>query len=159
MYKLGVSNFDHFVQLNDFFNRELCQKASEPLQEEREIAIVVGTDSRFTLSKKANGLCLENRPAQNPDISFFLGEEVPTLLREFVAEDFSQMGLFIFQLMMEKELNKKIKVKVHLHPLNIVRHGYFGILALGGKPVMGFLAKKGLDSFSQIKNVISHLRS
>lgn len=159
MYKHRVNSSDHFHNLQAFFSKAICQKAAGPLRNDLELAIDVGSLSTFALSKKNNSLVLEDRHPKTPDISFFLGEEVPQLLNDFAFEDFSEIGIFILQLMLEKEPSKKVKAKVHIPPLKMVRNGYFGILALGGAPLMGFLAKKGLGSFSQIKNALSHLRS
>jgi len=149
----------HFEHLDSFFKKDICQKASRPLKNGVELSLIVQPGSQITLVKTKETLLLENRPALNPDITFSLGEEIPELLNHFSSNDLGQAGVFILKFMTEKEPARRINVKVHVHPLKMIRNGYFGVLALGGSPMMAALAQKGLGSFSQIKNVLSQLRS
>lgn len=148
-----------FESLSSFFASSLTQKASQPLRAGVELSIIVNNELNFALVRNAHCLSVENREAFKPDITFYLGESVPSLLSDFHSEKTGELGLFILRLMTEKDESKKIKAKVHINGFQMFRNGYFSILALGGAPVMSFLAKKGLGSFSTIKHAISELRS
>ncbi|MFM8268751.1 MAG: hypothetical protein ACKN9V_01065 [Pseudomonadota bacterium] len=159
MYKLVMTMESSFYALRSFFERPVCQRAADPLKDGAELAIQVGTESPFSLSKHQGQLSLNPTPPTSPDITFLLGAEIPSLMSQLTSNEMAELGISIFNWMLEKDQNKRISARVHIDSFSILRKGYLGVLAQGGIPVMQYLATKGMGNLSKIKEVLSKLRS
>lgn len=147
-----------FNLLKVFFEKPICQKAAAPLKNGSEVAIQVGDLAPFTLLKDQGHLFLAPSSSSSPDLSFFVGSEIPLLLNQINSDEIGEVGISVFNWMLEKEENKRISVKIHLDSFSVVRKGYLGVLALGGIPLMQYLATKGLGNVSKIKNALIKLQ-
>jgi len=147
-----------FYQLRSFFEKPVCQKAAEPLKDGAELAIQVGNETPFSLFKQRGQLALHPTAPTSPDMTFVLGGQIPTLLNQLGSNEIAEMGISIFNWMLEKDENKRISAKVHVDSFSILRKGYFGVLAQGGLPVMQYLATKGLGNLGKLKNALGKLR-
>jgi len=122
------------------------------------LAIQVGNEAPFTLLKHEGGLTLNPTAPASPDMTFFLGDEIPGLLDRLNSNDISEIGISIFNWIFEADQKKRITAKIHVDSFSILKKGYFGVLAQGGLPVMQYLAGKGLGSLAKIKSNLSKLR-
>jgi hypothetical protein len=147
-----------FFQLRSFFEKPVCQKAAEPLKDGAELAIQVGDEAPFSLFKQRGQLTLVPTAPTSPDMTFVLGGEIPTLLNQLGSNEIAEMGISIFNWMLEKDENKRISAKVHMDSFSILRKGYFGVLAQGGLPVMQYLATKGLGNLGKLKSALAKMR-
>jgi|694.fasta_scaffold60969_2 hypothetical protein len=144
--------------LKSFFDKPVCSQAAAPLKDGVEIAIKIGTLETLTLKKQGGRLELFPSSSLSPDMTFSMGEQAGEALAAIQTEDIGEIGIMIFDLMIHPDKKNRISVKVHANSFSLLRNGYFGVLALGGAPVMTYLAKKGLGNISKIKNALSRLK-
>jgi hypothetical protein len=148
----------YFQQLRDFFARDVCQRATHPLRDGIQIAVVVGGEPMM-LVKAGGRITTENQAARKPDMTF---QVPPRALQELVAtqsEEIGEIGIAILKLMAHADADMRIGAKVHIGLFDLLRNGYLGVLPLGGAPVMKFLASKGFTGVGKIKDAISRLRT
>ncbi|NBX92174.1 MAG: hypothetical protein EB078_04295 [Proteobacteria bacterium] len=147
-----------FTQLDSFFQRSVCQKAGAPLREDIEIGIQTDTNHTFSLIKNQGKLSLLRNSPSAPDLTFFLGSKSTEALSDIESDDIGEIGVTVLGLMLEQAKDYRISAKIHTHPITLFRKGYMGVLALGGSPVLSFLAKKGIGNLSSIKAAFLKLK-
>jgi hypothetical protein len=143
--------------LDEFFDRPVAQKATAPLKRGIEIALRIKDGGTFTLTKKDKTL-VEPRTPTKPDMTF----DIPLASLESLCaestEDIGEIGVAILKLMANSDPALRVTAKVHIGAFDLFRHGYLGVLPLGGSTVMKFLASKGLTGIGKIKEGISKLK-
>lgn len=137
---------------------EVFASGMAPLSAQALAAIEVEGDRFFIKKvKEASPACLQESQAR-PDITF----TVPVLaLQELTAsppENVPQMGIRIIRLLVEKDSSRRAGVSVHAGVLELMRLGYFSVLAKGGKPMVEFLTSRGLGGLSKIREILSKLK-
>ena len=147
-----------FSQLKEFFDRDVCQRATKPLRDGIQISIQVQNEETLTLSKNHGRTTILTETAAKPDMTFFLGKKAIPELVATQSEDIGEIGVAILKLMAQSNPDYKIKAKVHIGLFDLLRNGYLGVLPLGGGTVAKFLASKGFNGIGKIKEGISHLR-
>lgn len=145
--------------LISFFEKPVCVKAAAPLKDGVTIALHLADTEVLTLEKISGRLNLLPSPPSAPDMTFYLGSKASESLSSIHSEDIGEIGIMIFDLMIHSDKEYRISVRVHANSFTLLRNGYFGVLTLGGAPVMTYLAKKGFGNISKIKNAISRLRN
>lgn len=148
-----------FEKLQLFFERSICQQTATHLKDGVEICLELKNSPPFLLKKTGNKLELLKASCHQPDMTFFLGKEIPSLLSAIPSETPSEIGISLLDMVLSNKEDGKIRLKIHIDSFAMIRKGYFRILASGGTPLMNYLGKFGLGSFSQIKTIISQLRS
>jgi hypothetical protein len=154
-----MSETADFKRLHIFFEKSVCQKTAIYLKQGTEIALELDGGSQLSLKKNESSLVLLTKIAESPDLTFYLGKDIPKLLAELPYETTPEIGLSLFEMIRAEQKERKIRIKVHADTFTMIRNGYFRILAAGGAPVMGYLAKFGLGNLAKIKTTISNLRS
>jgi hypothetical protein len=147
-----------FKLLKNFFSLEVCQRATRPLKNGIEIAIHVDENSSLTLTKQKGQTEIIEETPQKPDMTFWIGKDGVKELTSLETEDIGEIGVAIIKLMLSGDSKTRLKSKVHIGTLQLLTHGYLGVLPLGGPTVMKFLASKGFSSIGKIKEAISQLR-
>lgn len=147
-----------FDKLKSLFQKDVVQRATQPLRKGVEIAIFIDGNGPVTLKKEPQTMAVEDRPPANPDMSFWTTSKGVETLLQIDTSDIGEMGVAIMKLMASSDPELKMKTKVHIGAFNLIRNGYFLVLPLGGSTVMKFLASKGITNISKIKDAISSLK-
>lgn len=144
---------------NRFFSRPETRGGAKPLKTGTEVELRIREDSPICLVKEKTGFVAAPRPAANPDITLTMQRTGFDALVSIDKQDIGELGVEILKLMAHSDPEKKIRVQVHIGVLKMATRGYFGIIPLGGKSVMSFLATKGFGNLSKIKAALEKLRS
>ncbi len=150
---------DAYEKLKALFDRDVCQRATKPLRDGVKIAVYVGEDGPLTLSHQGGRIGIFRTAPTSPDMTFHVPPAAIDELCKLTTEDIGEVGIAIIQQMMNEDPNKKIRAKVHIGTFDLLRHGYLGILPLGGGTVMKHLASKGFSNIGKIKDAVSKMRS
>jgi hypothetical protein len=154
------NNFDEkFITF--FQSNSLAIEATKSISNDREIAIYIidGTNKdAFTFVKKDGKNHLIKEAAKNPDFTFIIPINTALELLNTNFTSISQIGLRIFEKILTKNENEKIKIMVHIGPLSILTGGYLGVITTGGSDVAKFLASLGLNSLTKIKDTLAKMR-
>jgi len=146
------------VLLNDFFERDVCRRATAPLGNGVEISIVVEGDDPLTLRKKNGKISLTPGTSEKPQMTFSVPRKALEELVGNPTEDIGEIGVAILKLMAASEPQRRLGAKVHIGVFDLLRYGYLSVLPLGGPSVMKFLSTKGLGGMGKIKDAISRMR-
>lgn len=144
--------------LQDFFERPVCQKGTGPLKNGIRIAIHVGDAGPFTLEKINSRAFVRDSVPANPDMTFWVPPKALEELLGLNTEDVGDVGVAIIRLMAHSDPERKVTAKVHIGLFGIITGGYLGVLPLGGVTVMKYLASKGFTGIGKIKDAIQRLR-
>lgn len=144
--------------LKEFFASPISQKGTKPLKNGIEIGIHITDCPALTLLKQEGKVLLSEGIAKCPDMTFWIGKKGIHQLVETKTDDIGEIGIAIIKLMLSQDPDIQLKSKVHIGTLQLLTHGYLGVLPLGGSTVMKFLATKGFSNIGKIKEAISHLR-
>jgi len=147
------------TQLKEFFSRPVCNAATKPLREGVQIAIYLDDQGPVCLTKKNKAMTVETTAPAKPDMTFWVPAPAVATLTSLTTEDVGEIGVEILKLMAHDDAAHRISAKVHIGTFDLLRHGYLGVLPLGGPAVMKFLASKGLTGVGKIKDAISKLKS
>lgn len=145
-------------KLTAYFERPVAQAATAPLKEGTELAVILNGETHATLKKAAGKLTVSVGEAKRPDMTIRLSSRAVEELVRTQSDDIADTGIAIVRLMISSVPEQRIGVKVHIGGLQFLTHGYLGILPLGGKRLMQFLAEKGVSSIGKIKDIIAGMR-
>lgn len=154
-----MNSVSDLEKLQHFFERSICQQTGSYLKEGVEIRLELPDAPSLSLKKTATKLELLTEIPRQPDMTFYLGKEIPRLLSGLTFEKPAEIGLSLLDMVLSNEEDTKIRIKIHIDSFGMIRNGYFRVLASGGSPLMNRLGKFGLGNFSKIKTIISQLRS
>lgn len=147
-----------FESLKTFFERDVSQKATAPLRDGIQIALIVPDEPTLSLIKQNGRATIVRETAKKPDMTFTVPLKAVETLTAEKTEDIGEIGIAIIKLMMHEDSETRLKAKVHIGLFDLLRNGYLGVLPLGGPTVMKFLASKGFNGIGKIKEGISKLR-
>jgi len=150
---------NQLTALQEFCDRSVFQAGTKPLKNGTEIAIYVDGKGPLNLIKREGRAVLLVEAPKKADLSLYMAPGALAALSALSTEDVGEVGVEILKLMAESDPDRKVEVKVHIGIIDFVFHGYLGILPLGGATVMKFLASKGFNSISKIREAIANLRS
>lgn len=134
--------------------------AAKPLKRDAEVRIFLsdlpGREFRFSMDDGRPRL--EEAPAKDPD---FTAELPPGAVDEMlrVEGDAGDFGICFFSLMLAREPERHVRVKLHSGLLKLMKRGYLGVLATGGPKVAAWMARKGLHGPGAVADAIKRLRS
>lgn len=149
----------HYESLAAFFRRDVCQRATKPLRDGIVIAVAVDGEAPLSLTKMGGRMEVTMEKPAKPDMSFSLTAKGLEQLSSLQTEDIGEIGVGILKLMAHSDPAYRMTAKVHIGMFDLLRHGYLGVLPLGGPTVMKFLGAKGFGSIGKIKDALSRLRS
>lgn len=147
-----------FEKLKLYFDREICQRATAPLKNGIQVAVIVD-HHHWSLVKDDGKTGLVATAAFHPDFTFSTTSLGIEELMKVTANDIGEIGLGILKLIAESDPEKRMEVKVHIGAFDLFRNGYLGVLPLGGPTVMKFLATKGFSNIGKIKEKLSQMRN
>jgi hypothetical protein len=142
---------------------EAARKASAPLKEGSEIGLQFrGFPEQYHVVKMKDRLAIYEGPAKRPDWTGTITPAAVAALRALENPDIGDLGVEIFKRMargiLDPEGEDNIRVHLDAGFFTIMRHGYLGILPLGGPKVAQYLAQHGLKNVSGFRRVIKKLR-
>ncbi|NBY19846.1 hypothetical protein EBQ74_06285 [bacterium] len=144
--------------IKNFFAKEGSQKGTKPLKNGIEICIHIAGCSPITLTKNSGVVSLKEETPKSPDMTFWIGKKGVHELAALQTEDVGEIGVAIMKLMISQDPEVQLRSKVHIGTLQLITHGYLGVIPLGGSTVMKFLTSKGFSNIGKIKEAISQLR-
>ena len=148
-----------FENLRAYFDREVAQKATAPLRDGVSLLIRIDETEEATLKKSEGKLILIKGTPSRPDMTVSITSAGIEELCRQKSDDIADTGIAIVKQMISPEPLFRIKVKVHIGGIQFLTHGYLGILPLGGKRLMQFLAEKGVSSLGKIKDIVASMRN
>lgn len=153
-----------FQAMKEFLEeREVSGIAAAPLKDGVQIGLrFAGCEGDYHAVKEGGRMRLKEGPASQPD---WTATVTPTAVRNLLAfenADIGDLGVEVFKRMargiLDPESDDHIKVHLEAGFFTIMRHGYLGILPLGGPKVAKWLAQHGLKNISGIRRVFKKLR-
>jgi hypothetical protein len=147
-------------ELSDFFASDVALRASQGIRDGAVVEIAVDGTSYFFTKKKGLGKVLKKKPSE-AEVTFWVP---PSTLKQVLAlaglpgTSMATLGVFIFDAILTHDESRKIKFKVRANVLTLWLKGYFSVLKAGGPEVASYLAKIGLSSIGQIKDMVQKIR-
>jgi hypothetical protein len=149
-------------KLTEFFETPLADKAGSLLSKRATIAIHVEEET-FLFRRIENENSLEKAPDDkaNADVHFWVA---PDAMRHLLSQalvpgtGLGIMGVVVLEHLFATEADKKIKFRVDTGFLGLWAKGYFSVLKAGGPEVASYVARKGFNSVSRIKDVLKNIR-
>lgn len=148
-----------FEKLVAYFERPVAQQATAPLKNGVELAIILDDNIEGTLTKTDGTFKLTQGKPAKPDMTFLISSLGVEELVRTQSDDIADTGISIARLMVHSDPKLRLKAKVHIGGFTLLTHGYLGVIPLGGKRLMQFLAEKGVGSIGKIKDILGSLRN
>jgi hypothetical protein len=148
---------DHqaFADLKKFFEeRPVCARAADPLRKNVEIGIVLNETTECTFFKEGDKPRFEMRPANSPDVVFYLSPDAVRSLVNDSSEDIGELGMNV----VKNYLAGNVKIKVKGSMISLLTNGYLGVIKSGGMSFAKFLASHGVTGLSKIKDIFQKMR-
>jgi len=132
-----------FEALKAFFEgAEVALRATRPLRPGAEVALDLdGRPARFAV--EGGRAVVLDEPARDPDFTLEIPAAAVAELTDMPAADVGKLGIAFFQLVLERDPARRVRVRLHASTARLVSHGYLGVVALGGFQVALWLLKKG----------------
>ncbi len=150
-----------FEALRKFLEeRPAAVKASKPLKNGTIIEMnIVGDENPYHVVRENKQTFLRTGPCpEEPKLRFTISPKAIQRLLDFGSDDIGEYGVEFFKIMVSEDPDYTLGVKLNTGFIGLTRMGVFGILAMGGKAVLSFLARHGLKGPGEIKKAISKLR-
>jgi|GEM_PF-971181 len=148
------------ISLRNFFEQPVAQRAMKPIKDGSEIALcLMSQGETITLTKQSGVPVIRIKTPSNPDMTFSIPQNALSQLTAIRTEDIGTIGIAIAKAMIAEDPEHRLGVQVHIGPFDLLMKGYLGVIPLGGKSFMKFLASKGFASLGQIREAISTLRT
>lgn len=151
-------NPSHLEALQAFFQKPIAQQGTSPLSNGTTIAVYLDNEGPVTLTRFAGKAVIEDKVPAKPDMTFWVPGKALEHLNSQDWKSVGEVGIEIVKLMVGDEA-AKVKAKVHIGPFDLFRHGYLGVVTLGGPSFLQFLASKGLTGIGKIKDAVNQFRS
>jgi hypothetical protein len=120
-------------------------KATRPLARDARVALdLPGGPARFSMA--SGKAVVEEGPEPDPDFTLTLPEGAVRHVTSLSTDDVGQFGIEFFKLVLAREPDRKVRIRVHASTARLVSHGYLGVLAAGGAKVGWWLLKNGVKN-------------
>ncbi|HTP26839.1 MAG TPA: AAA family ATPase [Anaeromyxobacteraceae bacterium] len=135
-----------FDALRTFFeNSEAAKKATKPLHEDAQVALLLDGGPAHFIVKGGKGVVLEG-PAPSPDFSLALPDAAAKRITDLKSDDVGEFGIEFFKLVLESDPALKVRIKIEASTGQLLSHGYLSVLAQGGLKVTWWLLKNGVKN-------------
>lgn len=152
----SMSSHTTFEKLKTFLEEKpASQKAVVHLKKKVEVGVVIGNQIECAYFHQDGKPILEERPAKNPDVIFYLKPETVEILCKNTGDDVGEFGVAV----LKEYLAGGVRIKVPGSVLAITMNGYLGIMKEGGVTFAKFLAINGVSSLSKIASIVKNLKS
>jgi hypothetical protein len=148
-----------------YFDRPVAQTAAKSLADGAEIQFQVSDPAEprkpietFTFTKQNKRNQIVPGAARKPQVSFELTPAAAEAILAEPAEDVGAIGVGIAKLVVSQDPAKKVGMKFNTGFLGLFSNGYLGVVAAGGGAFASFLASRGLNGVSGIKEALKKLK-
>lgn len=145
-------------RFSTYFDREIAQKAAKSLSNGAEIEIQIDGET-FTFTKADGKNQVSPGPAKDPQVVFTMTPKAAEAILTDTTEEIGAIGVNILKLIVSKESDRRVQVKLKAGFLTLFSKGYFGVLTAGGSEFAGYLASRGLNGMDAIKAALKKLKS
>lgn len=123
-----------------------ARDAARPLARGAEVAVIVGAEepARFTMESGEPRLLRE--PPRDPDFTLTIPEKAVARLTGLSSADVGEYGVAFFTLVVSREPDVKVRVRINAPTTRLLTRGYLGVLAVGGLKVTWWLLGKGVKN-------------
>ncbi len=121
-------------------------EATRPLARGAEVAVVIdgGEATRFTMESGAPRLVPE--APRDPDFTLALPTGAVRHLTSLATDDVGEYGVAFFSLVLTRDPELKVRVRISAPTVRLLGRGYLGVLAVGGMKVSWWLLKNGVKN-------------
>ncbi len=150
-----------FETLREFLEeRDVSIRAAKPLKKHTLIGMtIVGDPEPYHVSREDGKTHLNHgAPPKDPHLSFTISSAAIERLKNFESNSIGEFGVEFFKIMVSKNEDQILEVKLNTGFLGLTGIGVFGILASGGPSVMAFLARQGFKSLGDIRKALKKMR-
>ncbi|HET7755276.1 MAG TPA: AAA family ATPase [Anaeromyxobacteraceae bacterium] len=135
-----------YEALKRFFETaEAARKATRPLQDGAEVGLQLASGpARFV--KEAGTAHVRDEPPRAADFTLTLPDGAVRRITSLQSDDVGEFGIEFFKLVLERDPDLKVRVKVDAPTAQLLKHGYLSVLALGGVKVTWWLVKNGVKN-------------
>ncbi|MGE3261571.1 MAG: hypothetical protein AB7K68_07320 [Bacteriovoracia bacterium] len=160
--KSGKSGSEWQTNLKDFFQTPLADKAGSFLSEKATIALHVEEEAFLFRRKKGENVIEEADSKKcEADVHFWIPASALRHLLDLSGlpgTGLGVMGVAVLEHLFAGEPERKIKFRVDSGFLALWAKGYFSVLKAGGPEVASYVARKGFNSVTRIKEVLKNIR-
>jgi hypothetical protein len=137
---------ESFQLLKTFFETApAARKATRPLARGAQVNLALADGpARFTM-ESGSGQVLEGAAA-SPDFTLELPDGAVRRITSLGSDDVGEFGVEFFKLVLERDPELKVRIRIDAPTTSLIGHGYLGVLALGGMKVTWWLVKNGVKN-------------
>jgi hypothetical protein len=135
-----------YEALKRFFeDAEAARKATRPLEDGAEVGLQLAAGSaRFT--KEGGTAHVRDEPPRAPDFTLVMPDAAVRRITSLASDDVGEFGIEFFKLLLERDPDLKVRVRIDAPTQQLLKHGYLSVLALGGVKVTWWLIKNGVKN-------------
>jgi hypothetical protein len=138
---------DSLERLRCFFaSSPAARAATRPLSSEVEVAIELDRDRVARFAMGSGEPVVTPEPARDPDFTLVLPDRAVAHLTDLESEDVGEFGVAFFSLVLSRDPETKVRVRINAPTTRLLRRGYLGVLAIGGMKVSWWLLKNGVKN-------------
>lgn len=132
--------------LQEFFRTSAAaRKATRSLSREARVALELDEGpARFRM--EADGARVEGGAEPDPDFTLTLPGGAVRRITSLDSDDVGEFGVAFFQLVLSRDPQERVRVRIHASTPRLVSHGYLGVLATGGVKVTWWLLRNGVKN-------------
>jgi hypothetical protein len=128
-----------------FATSPAARKATRSLARDARVALdLPGGPARFSMA--AGQARVDPGAEGDPDFTLALPARAVEHITSIPGEDVGEFGIEFFKLILAREPDRRVKVRIHASTARLVAHGYLGVLATGGAKVAWWLLKNGVKN-------------
>ncbi|MCW5830726.1 MAG: hypothetical protein KIT79_15570 [Deltaproteobacteria bacterium] len=149
-----------YLRLKSFFEeREVSRRAVAPLSDRAALRLrLTGHGGEYLFTAHRGQPRLDPYAGEPVDLTITVPDAAAERLVSLTDETLSAYALCILEMAASDDPAIKVRGNIHSGVWTLWRHGYFGLLRLGGPPMMEFLKRKGLGSLTAIRQKIRSTR-
>jgi hypothetical protein len=141
--------------IEDFFTSPLANRAASGMKDGSKIAIFVD-DKPFLFSRILGKNICKPGKVTKPELIFWLTTNAMQKISHKAQEDgvgLGELGITIFEGILLKQEENKIRFAIHGSFLTLWTKGYFSVLKKGGPELSLYLAKLGFTNIAQWRKI------
>lgn len=128
-----------------FATSPAARKATRPLSRDARVAITLSSGpARFSMS--TGEARVEAGAEADPDFTLVLPDGAVKEITAIPGDDVGEFGIAFFKLVLAREPERRVRVKIDASTARLVTHGYLGVLAAGGAKVAWWLLRNGVKN-------------
>jgi len=154
-----MSGEESYKKLKKFVEEhEVSRRGTKPIRNGAEVEIHIKGDPQVYAFKREGGR--STLTAGAPEKPDFRLDFPPVAIDELVASDSDDIGWYgvkIFEYSIADDPDLKIDTKIYVGFFTLVKHGYFGMLKMGGRVLLQVLKKYELTKPANARKIVKKL--